>query len=786
VRIDRVELSWFRGAAESGILDTNSKSIVVYGANASGKSTFVDGVEYITRNGKICHLQHEYSGSYQEKGVRNTSTPSDENSRSAIFFDVGSSIVADIKSDGSFIISSDPTDLKSTIQSWDVESHLLRQDEVPRFIQYTKGQKYSVLLPLLGLHNLEQAAENLRRLRLNVIEQSEIEVKRVLHQRLIEAAEKSLKSLKEKDVLKELNKQAKKYSIEEPAEQIKPLTEQLTVEIEKRISLLIPEHKRYIIFKQILGENLLTKLEGMITADDKEEQRVDALLDLRISVLEPMERFISIVEDPKKEIQCPSCGQMVAGSDLIEHVTKELELLREVRDVRDEAKNKRKELADALGSVQKKTTDTDFKSWLELPEQEELSVLVDRLTNIQIPEPDVRWKAKNVAALKDILSRSIALLEKEVGRALPSTKKLIDDRDFVQTCSTVPEIHDLQTDIALVQSLVDALEKSGKSVRNEIRRRAEHILGEISVNIRRLWSKIHPEEPIEDIKLYVHSEADKAIDISLKFFGTDQPSPRLTLSEGYRNSLGLSIFLALALFEGGDDPIILDYIVSSLDREHRGMLAKVILEDLAGRQVLLFTHDREWYSELHYRLPAAEWKFMVLRPWESPEIGLQWSESVHTFDDARDLLPDHPEACGNRIRAIMDTHLSITAEKLRIPMQYFRGVRNDYRTCVDFLNRILGEAPKRLKRKVDNSWLPYDDPISDWKTTRDLLIAWADRASHKGSLTQGEEAEKLIDSCEGALNHFRCPSCSDYIWIADQSSRKRLQCSCGELQWRYG
>jgi AAA15 family ATPase/GTPase len=96
MRINRVELIWFRGAAESGILDAGAKIIVVYGANASGKSTFVDGLEYITRNGRICHLQHEYSGSYQEKGVRNTSAPSKENSRSAILLDGGSSIVADI------------------------------------------------------------------------------------------------------------------------------------------------------------------------------------------------------------------------------------------------------------------------------------------------------------------------------------------------------------------------------------------------------------------------------------------------------------------------------------------------------------------------------------------------------------------------------------------------------------------------------------------------------------------------------------------------------------------
>ena len=114
---------------------------------------------------------------------------------------------------------------------------------------------------------------------------------------------------------------------------------------------------------------------------------------------------------------------------------------------------------------------------MELPEQEELSVLVVQFTKIQIAEPYIRWKAEAVVALKDILPRLIALLEKEVERAPPSTKDLIDDRDFVQTCSTVPVIHDLQTDIARVQSLIDALEKSEKSIRDEIRRRAEHILG---------------------------------------------------------------------------------------------------------------------------------------------------------------------------------------------------------------------------------------------------------------------------------------------------------------------
>lgn len=784
MRIDRIELTWFRGAADNGILNTNSKNVVVYGANGSGKSSFADGIEYIIRNGKICHLQHEYSGSYQEKGVRNTHTPCECDSQSAIYFDDGSFITAKVKSDGTFAISSTPKNLKSTVQSWNFESHLLRQDEVARFIHYTKGEKYSALLQLLGLENLEQAAENLHQLSISVIKQSEIDKLKIQLEQLVKNAKERLTSLKPEDALIKLNELAKNYSVKIPAKELKPLAEQIIAEIEKKIKTLEPEQNRFFVVKQILSEEPETKLESMISADAEAERRIDTLLDIRISVLESMEEFVAVIEEPEKEIQCPSCGQMLLGSELIEHVTKELEILKEARTARDKAKSKRKELVAALNSVVKEASDPSFQSWLESPEQKELSILIGRLNKFPISEPDVRWKTDDSDALKYVLSKLIPLLNEEVKHAPPSTKGLIDDRDFVNVCLTLPEILNLEAYTTRVQAVIDTLNKSEELVREEIKRKAEQILGDISVDIRKLWSKLHPAEPIEDIKLYAHSDVDKAIDISLKFFGTDQLSPRLTLSEGYRNSLGLCIFLALARFEGGNDPIILDDIVSSLDREHRGMLCEIILEDLADRQVILFTHEREWYSELHYRLPAAQWKFMVLRPWENPRVGLRWSESIYTFDDAKSLLPDYPEACGNRIRAIMDAHLSIAAEKLGISMQYLRGDRNDRRTCIDFLNRIVGEAPKRLKKKVGDSWLEYKKPISDWKTARDLLVAWADRASHSGTLT-AHEANKLIKACEIALAHFKCKSCGDYMWIADQSSRKWIQCTCGELQWRY-
>ena len=45
MRIKAIQLSWFRGAADPVSLEPDCKSMVVYGVNGSGKSSFVDAVE---------------------------------------------------------------------------------------------------------------------------------------------------------------------------------------------------------------------------------------------------------------------------------------------------------------------------------------------------------------------------------------------------------------------------------------------------------------------------------------------------------------------------------------------------------------------------------------------------------------------------------------------------------------------------------------------------------------------------------------------------------------------
>jgi hypothetical protein len=128
--------------------------MVVYGTNGAGKSSFADAFEFLVSKGKINHLAHEYSGLHQQYGLRNTHTPDGKLSLINVNFPNKTWMKASIPQDGTTLFESQPADIASMVQSWDLRRFILRQDEVARFIHATKSEKYSVLLPLLGLDAL--------------------------------------------------------------------------------------------------------------------------------------------------------------------------------------------------------------------------------------------------------------------------------------------------------------------------------------------------------------------------------------------------------------------------------------------------------------------------------------------------------------------------------------------------------------------------------------------------------------------------------------------------------
>ena len=83
------------------------------------------------------------------------------------------------------------------------------------------------------------------------------------------------------------------------------------------------------------------------------------------------------------------------------------------------------------------------------------------------------------------------------------------------------------------------------------------------------------------------------------------PTLDKVLSEGEQSALGLAGFFTEALIDGSKSALVLDDPVSSLDHVHRGIVATRLADFAADRQVIVFTHDLAFVSELHR---ATTWK----------------------------------------------------------------------------------------------------------------------------------------------------------------------------------
>ena len=395
----------------------------------------------------------------------------------------------------------------------------------------------------------------------------------------------------------------------------------------------------------------------------------------------------------------------------------------------------------------------------------------------------------DLSAIETKVLPIIAVAESDSMDAPPEVQQLTVDKGVVNVARSVIAAKELGRELEDGNVLVAMIRSLEQGIRFEIRNQSQQVIDSISKDIESMWATLHPGQKIDSVRLSLPSSADKAIDVVLRFHGLDQDSPRLTLSEGYRNSLGLCIFLAMAKqVVDTERPLFLDDVVVSLDRNHRGMIQELLEREFSDRQVIILTHDREWYTELRHQLGGTNrWLFKTLLPYETPVIGIRWSHYATTFDDARALIEERPDAAGNDARKIMDIELPQIAEHLKTRLPFLRSEKNDRRVAHEFLTRLIADGKKCFQKRSGSEYVVHTDAISALDQADRLLVSWGNRASHTFDVVK-PEAIKLIDACEDAISSFMCDSCDppSNVWKLHDEQAEWVQCRCGEIRWRYG
>ena len=783
MRIESIELAWFRGAAAPVSLEPNCKSMVVYGENGSGKSCFVDAVEYVLNSGRIEHLRTEYSGSNQVNVIPNTHKPKGSKPSLRFTFEDDSELKIDFSPNGSSKSSGAQV---IAMNKWDYRQTVLRQSEVSDFIHDTKGKKYSALLPLFGLHNLEIAAQNLRQLPKSIETEAKLNEKKTSLKQIERQRKDAFGARSNDQIFEIINNLYSQYCTDYPTtKDALSQCDELEKAIEKRIKGYSAENQKHIFLLEVAKSILKAKIGAVRASSADLAGSLDSQIAERLAVLQATRVFVESLENTEI-VECPACGQTITADELRDHVRAESERLREINKTYIAYKASIGIVCDTLNSLKSNLAKPSLKTWRENLDDAAIGNGFKYLQEINFNS--LRESCNN-EDLKDIESNLLPIIDAAIldsKDAPPDVQKLTRDKNLLDVAKSVIAAEDLKSEIARGNALVQLINSLEQGVRLRIRSQSQSVIDTISQDLESMWSTLHPGEKIDSVHLSIPPSTDKAIDVVLKFHGKEQDSPRLTLSEGYRNSLGLCIFLAMAKqVVDIERPLFLDDVVVSLDRNHRGMIQELLEREFSDRQVVILTHDRGWYTELRNLLPHNRWIFKTLLPYETPDIGIRWSHKTTTFDDARALIAGRPDAAGNDARKIMDVELPIIVESLRIRLPYLRSDKNDRRMANDFLTRLVADGKKCFEKKSGDNYTKNTDAVDACSKAHTLLRAWGNPASHTFDIVR-PEAIKLIDACEIAIASFKCDSCNRNVWRLDDKQSEIVQCLCGEIRWRYG
>jgi hypothetical protein len=465
-----------------------------------------------------------------------------------------------------------------------------------------------------------------------------------------------------------------------------------------------------------------------------------------------------------------------------EHVDAELASLEKAEQHAADFRHAKEKLRRTASSIVSACQSQEIQAWASEAEDNRILGAVNAAAAFELPQED--FDEEEVARAQDILGQAVAMAA-AAGSFLPTpATELAHAKERLQAAQDLVAAETRVADSRAAERLANRIAEIESELRDEIHDQSREVIASISEDIQRFWEILHPGEPIEDVRLHVPEDSDKAIDIALKFYGKDLGSPRLTLSEGYRNSLGLCVFLAMASrYESGETPILLDDVIVSLDRGHRGMVAELLEREFGQRQVMLFTHDRDWFTDLRQQLSAAQWQFKELLPYSTPQEGIRWAERSGSLHDARKYLDLRADTAANEARKVMDVELAIHCERLEVSLPFARGSRNDRRGAYEFLQGLIRSGAKKFQRDSAAGYEKNQVALDSFEAARQLLATWGNRGSHSPDVTR-PEAERLIDVCESALSALTCDQCDKPVHRLVDTQGGVKQCQCGNLRWK--
>jgi hypothetical protein len=319
----------------------------------------------------------------------------------------------------------------------------------------------------------------------------------------------------------------------------------------------------------------------------------------------------------------------------------------------------------------------------------------------------------------------------------------------------------------------DALDALMDLADREIGSAVTEALAPISELAGRYFEVLVADPHYTDLDLVYSQRRSGQVEFSIRFAGRqDQLSPpQRIMSESQLNALGLALLLARIKYEDGAwRTLILDDVVNSFDASHRHGLMRLLRDEFADWQVIVFSHDAGFRDVAI----AAD------RGWTVREIAYWTPDGGPVMGDGDPLQRLSSEldrgagagGLGGYARAALEGSLSRPLAKLG-----YRRMRFDPKARFNALDFLTG-----LRRGLEEVGSPLAEvPVLSRITADNYMTTSLVHQRPGVPEPTTEELRRLATDLKELHDAFRCDGCQKPVWHAERSDGSH-QCGCEALR----
>jgi len=752
-RIREIRFSPFRGLPDY-TCTLNGKNVSIFGGTGKGKSAIVDGIEFFF-NGSLRRFHGKGSGNIDADAAMRHVLEEGQPSVEFLFTPTNESVTR-MLGDNDTLKATHPSVQKYVDQHPPAEAFVLRRSQLLEFIHDQDAERYQKYIRLLGLDDIDAAQKSFVEAEESINAQHS-----KCHQRLSTAlwlfGDPDMKWIPTNlsAVLAKCAEVAQPFGVDILTEwqQLDSAISVLDARRSKKTKQRIDTLNLAI---DHLGVKVPSEIESIVAAVNQLHGQLSKMQAESEEAVRGglIEEGLKYFQEHPDITECPLCEQKLEEGyqTVFERLAERNRALGGLRDL----ETQRSQKLDALITALQRLLDQLAK------EQEQDHGIY--------PGRDAQELVKHHEALQEWMKLVKSVEEQksykdvtvnpavEVVRSIRSTihDSLVKERDaliqhdavdlekavgFLQRAKEKePEIRAAESakddSLKLWHAMRDVQEAFSRARESAVQAVFDKIAAKVLSYYHRLHDSDDANESSECTDLSLTSTSRAAaggLQLAIEFLGkVDSCDPRAFLSEGHLDSLGLCLYLAtVRIFNNSGSLLVLDDVLTSIDREHRHRVAELLLEDFSDFQLVITTHDEYWFDLLQSKVLARgeqdKWRFKRIARWtleKGPESAAYegtwgWIESNLVEGAYREL--------GGPLRLVLEDFLKRVADKMELKVRYhidgeytagdfkFAGINNTLR---DRLIKEAGNEADQIRRDIQSvfgtgdliNFLSHDNP----------------------------------------------------------------------------